>query len=206
MIVASLTTGPLEVNCYLLGCESTRKAAIIDPGGDAKNILQMLRQHDLSPVMVINTHGHFDHIGGNRSLVDATDCELIIHKDDAPLLQRAAEHAQIFGLSTTRSPEPTRLLDDGDIIELGELSIKVIHTPGHSPGGVCLHVGDYLFVGDTLFSGSIGRTDLPGGNHQVLIANIKNKLLCLAEETRVCPGHGPMTTIGQEKRSNPFLN
>lgn len=206
MIIASLPTGPLEVNCYLLGCESTKKAAVIDPGGDVDSIMQMLRQHDLSPVMVINTHGHFDHIGGNRSLIDATGCELVIHRDDAALLHRAAEHAQNFGLSVAQSPEPTRLLDDGDIIELGQMSIKVIHTPGHSPGGICLHVGQYLFVGDTLFSGSIGRTDLPGGNHQLLIDNIKNKLLCLAEETLVYPGHGPKTTIGQEKRTNPFLN
>lgn len=206
MIVTSLPTGPLEVNCYLLGCERSKKAAVIDPGGDVESILQTLRQHELLPVMIINTHGHFDHIGGNRGVIDATGCELAIHKDDAPLLQRAAEHAQLFGLSTTQSPEPTRLLEDGDVIELGDLSLKVIHTPGHSPGGICLHIGDFLFVGDTLFSGSIGRTDLPGGNHRQLIENIKSKLLCLADETRVCPGHGPTTTIGQEKRYNPFLN
>lgn len=206
MIVASLPTGPLEVNCYLLGCEHTKKAAVIDPGGDVETILQTLRQRQLSAVMVINTHGHFDHIGGNRGIIDATACELLIHRDDAPLLQHAAEHAQLFGLSTTRSPEPSRLLADGDMIALGDLSIRVIHTPGHSPGGICLHVDDYLFVGDTLFNGSIGRTDLPGGDHHLLIDNIRTKLLCLADATRVCPGHGPMTTIGQEKRYNPFLN
>ncbi|MFO7766549.1 MAG: MBL fold metallo-hydrolase [Pelovirga sp.] len=206
MIVASLPTGPLEVNCYLVGCEKTRKAAVIDPGGDVESILQMLQQHDLAPVMIINTHGHFDHVGGNHDLINATGCDLLIHKDDASLLHRANEHAEFFGLSTTQSPEPTRLLDDGDIIDLGELKIEVIHTPGHSPGGVCLHVDDYLFVGDTLFSGSIGRTDLPGGNHQLLIENIKNKLLPLVDDTRVCPGHGPTTSIGQEKRHNPFLN
>jgi glyoxylase-like metal-dependent hydrolase (beta-lactamase superfamily II) len=203
--MTSLPTGPLEVNCYLVGCEETGKAAVIDPGGNVNSILELLRQHDLTLVMVINTHGHFDHIGANQSLLEKTGCELAIHQDDAPLLQRAAEHAALFGLNTSRSPEPTRLLKDGDVIELGNLSFKVIHTPGHSPGGICLHVDNCLFVGDTLFCGSIGRTDLPGGNHQQLISNIKNKLLCLADETKVYPGHGPATTIGQEKRHNPFL-
>lgn len=205
MIMSSLPTGPLEVNCYLVGCEETRTAAVIDPGGNVNSILELLRQHDLTLVMVINTHGHFDHIGANRALLEKTDCKLLIHEDDAPLLQRAAEHAALFGLSTSRSPEPTRLLKDGDVIELGNLSFKVIHTPGHSPGGICLHVDDCLFVGDTLFCGSIGRTDLPGGNHQQLINNIKTKLLCLPDETKVYPGHGPATSIGQEKRHNPFL-
>lgn len=179
---------------------------MIDPGGDVDSILALLRQHDLTLTMVINTHGHFDHIGANRVLLEKTGCELLIHQNDAPLLQRAAEHAALFGLSTSRSPEPTRLLQDGDIIKVGELSLQVIHTPGHSPGGICLHVDDCLFVGDTLFSGSIGRTDLPGGNHQMLISNIKKKLLILADDTRVFPGHGPATTIGQEKRANPFLS
>ena len=205
MIVTSLPTGPLEVNCYIVGSENTSKAAVIDPGGHVDSILEILRQHDLTLTMVINTHGHFDHIGANRALIEKTGCELLIHQDDAPLLGRAAEHAALFGLSSSRSPEPTRLLTDGDMIVLGDLSIRVIHTPGHSPGGVCLHVGDCLFVGDTLFSGSIGRTDLPGGNHQQLISNIKEKLLCLADETKVYPGHGPATTIGQEKIDNPFL-
>jgi glyoxylase-like metal-dependent hydrolase (beta-lactamase superfamily II) len=205
MIVTSLPTGPLEVNCYLVGCEKTGKAAVIDPGGNVNSILELLRQHDLTLAMVINTHGHFDHIGANRSLLEKTGCELLIHQDDAPLLQRAAEHAALFGLSTSRSPEPTRLLKDGDTIQLGDLTFTVIHTPGHSPGGICLHVDDCLFVGDTLFCGSIGRTDLPGGNHQQLINNIKNKLLGLADDTKVYPGHGPATTIGHEKHHNPFL-
>ncbi len=205
MMITSLPTGPLEVNCYLVGCEATGKAAVIDPGGDVESILTLLQQHDLTLAMVINTHGHFDHIGGNRLLVEKTGCSLLIHQDDAPLLQRATEHAALFGLSTTRSPEPTRLLNDGDVITVGDLTLRVIHTPGHSPGGICLHVADFLFVGDTLFNGSIGRTDLPGGNHQQLIDNIKKKLLTLVDETTVYPGHGPATTIGQEKRYNPFL-
>lgn len=206
MIVVSLPTGPLEVNCYLVGCETTKKAAIIDPGGDVEQILALLNEHQLTAEMIINTHGHFDHIGGNRHLVDATGCKLMIHRDDAPLLTRANQQAAMFGLKVELSPGPTRMLADNDVIELGQLTIKVIHTPGHSPGGVCLAVEDYLFVGDTLFSGSIGRTDLPAGDHLLLIRNIKEKLLIFDDKTRVCPGHGPMTTIGRERQYNPFLN
>lgn len=182
------------------------QAAVVDPGGHADRILQRLSELGLKAVMVINTHGHFDHIGGNKDLINATGAELIIHCDDSPLLERAGEHAAVFGLQAEPSPAPTHLLVGGEKIPLGELTLQVIHTPGHSPGGVCLYVEDYLFVGDTLFAGSIGRTDLPGGDHQLLIAGIKEKLLPLPADTKVYPGHGPMTTIGAEKLHNPFLN
>lgn len=206
MIFETLPTGPLEVNCYIVGCEKTRKAAVIDPGGHVKQILEVIKRHDLDVAMIINTHGHFDHIGGNGDLLEATGAELIIHRDDRPLLERAPEHAAVFGLRAQASPQPTRVLNGGETLQLGELSLQIIHTPGHSPGGMCILVDNYLMVGDTLFAGSIGRTDLPGGNHQQLIANIKEKLLPLPEETKVCPGHGPMTTIGEEKLYNQFLN
>jgi len=206
LIVDTLPTGPLQVNCYVIGCEATGHAAVIDPGGDADQILKLLNKHKLKAVMIINTHGHFDHIGGNRELLDATGAELLIHQDDRPLLDRAGEHAAAFGLRAEPSPAPTRELSGGETLQLGELSIRVIHTPGHSPGGICLYVEDHIIVGDTLFAGSIGRTDLPGGNHQLLISRIKEKLLPLPETTRVYPGHGPMTTIGQEKLYNPFLS
>lgn len=205
MIVTSLPTGPLEVNCYIVGCEATKKAAVIDPGGNADAILEGLLDQQLTLAMVINTHGHFDHIGGNKRLIEETGCEFLIHRDDASLLALANQHASRFGLTVDSSPEPTRLLNGGDTIAMGQLELSVIHTPGHSPGGICLLVQDYLFVGDTLFNGSIGRTDLPGGDHQQLIRNIKEKLLTLDKELKVCPGHGPMTTIGQEAQHNPFL-
>jgi len=205
LIFATLPTGPLEVNCYIIGCEETHKAAVIDPGGDVNAILQRVQQEGLQVVKVIDTHGHFDHVGGNRQLLDATDAELLIHKSDVPLLAQAATHAAAYGLQTEPSPLPTRELSDGETIQVGDLSLQVIHTPGHSPGGICLYVDDTLLVGDTLFAGSIGRTDLPGGDYQQLIENIKEKLLVLPDATKVCPGHGLMSTIGDEKLNNPFL-
>ncbi len=206
MIFDTLPTGPLEVNCYIIGCKKTNKAVVIDPGGHVEQILEKINQHNLEVEMVINTHGHFDHVGGNGELLKITGAELIIHRADRPLLERASEHAAAYGLQAEPSPPPTRELLGGETLQLGELTLQIIHTPGHSPGGVCILVDDFLLVGDTLFAGSIGRTDLPGGNHQQLISNIVEKLLPLPENTKVCPGHGPMTTIGEEKLYNPFLN
>ncbi|MFK5926166.1 MAG: MBL fold metallo-hydrolase [Desulfuromusa sp.] len=205
MILATLPTGPLEVNCYIIGCEDTRKAAVVDPGGHVDRILALLEKHELKAVMIINTHGHFDHVGGNRNLLEATGAELIIHHADRMLLDQARDHAAVYGLQAESSPAPTRELSGGETLEVGKLSLQVIHTPGHSPGGICLYVDNTLLVGDTLFAGSIGRTDLPGGDHQLLIRGIKEKLLPLPDDTKVFPGHGPMTTIGQEKLRNPFL-
>ncbi|MCK4503797.1 MAG: MBL fold metallo-hydrolase [Desulfuromonadales bacterium] len=205
MILTTLPTGPLEVNCYIVGCEKTHQAAVIDPGGDVDSIMQLVQKHGLTVEVIINTHGHFDHVGGNRQLQDATGAQLLIHKDDIPLLAQAETHASVYGLQTESSPAPTGELVEGTDVRVGELSLQVFHTPGHSPGGVCLYVDGNLIVGDTLFAGSIGRTDLPGGDYQLLIANIKEKLLPLPEDTKVHPGHGPMSTIGAEKLHNPFL-
>lgn len=206
MILESLPTGPLQVNCYILGCPKTRQAAVIDPGGDVPEILALLQQHDLKLQLVINSHGHFDHVGGNRQLLAATGAELLLHQADSQLLASAASHAAAFGMQTDSSPPPQRLLAGGEQLVLGELLIEVLHTPGHSPGGICLLIEDQVIVGDTLFAGSIGRTDLPGGDHQTLIASIRDKLLVLPDATEVHPGHGPSTTIGREKRYNPFLS
>ena len=205
MILESLMTGPLQVNCYLIGCEETRQAAVVDPGGNVGEILELLNEHRLTLQLVINTHGHFDHIGGNRQLLEATDAELALHEADAPLLSRAGEHAAAFGLNAEPSPAPQRLLQGGERLQLGNLVIEVIHTPGHSPGGICLRVEDHLIVGDTLFAGSIGRTDLPGGDHQQLIDSIRQQLFGLPDQLVVHPGHGPATSLGREKLHNPFL-
>jgi glyoxylase-like metal-dependent hydrolase (beta-lactamase superfamily II) len=206
MILESLPTGPLQVNCYIVGCETTGLAAVIDPGGDVEQILDRLQQNDLRLQMVINTHGHFDHVGGNRGLLEATGVELLMHQDDKQLLDLAAEHAAAYGLSAEQSPAPQRLLLGGENLQLGELIIKVLHTPGHTPGGISLYVEDQVIVGDTLFAGSIGRTDLPGGDYQQLIDSIRDKLLPLPDATVAHPGHGPATTIGREKVFNPFLS
>ncbi len=205
MILESLETGPLQVNCYIVGCEASRKAAVIDPGGDAERILALLQRLKLELAMVINTHGHFDHVGGNKRLLASTGVDLLLHEADRELLAMAEKHAGLYGLPTELSPQPQRLLKGGEIIELGELRIKVLHTPGHTQGGICLLIEDQVIVGDTLFAGSIGRTDLPGGDHQQLIESIRTQLLTLPDATVAHPGHGPSTSIGREKRVNPFL-
>lgn len=196
--------GPLQVNCYVVGCEATGETLVIDPGGDGDRLAQAIAAAGRRVVTVVNTHGHFDHIGGNRALLAATGAELLMHPDDLPLLRNVAAHAAAFGLSVEPSPAPSRLLNEGDSVEVGELSFAVYHVPGHSPGSICLYGAGHLFVGDVLFAGSVGRTDLPGGNHETLISGIQTKLWTLPDATVVCPGHGPTTTIGREKRSNPF--
>ena len=205
MLVRRVVVGPLQVNCFVVACLATRQAAVIDPGEDAGRILQVIADDNLQVKYLVNTHGHFDHIGANRAMKEATGAELLIHRTDADLFQTAEDHASLFGLSTTVSPEPDRLLDEGDVIEVGELSFGVIHVPGHSPGGICLYCPDHLFVGDVLFAGSIGRTDLPGGDHQLLLDGIVQKLFPLPDETLVHTGHGPDTTLGEEKKNNPFV-
>ena len=206
MIIRAMPLGPLQANCFLVGCEKTRKAAVIDPGGDVDRILPAIEEDALTLTAIINTHGHFDHVGGNKALKAATGADLMIHALDAPMLASLAQTAAAWGLKADDSPEPDRLLKDGDRIEMGDITFKVIHTPGHSPGGICLYAQEQkaLFSGDTLFAGSIGRSDLPGGDHDTLIASIQTKLFALDEETQVYNGHMTPTTIGQEKRYNPF--
>jgi glyoxylase-like metal-dependent hydrolase (beta-lactamase superfamily II) len=205
MIIEALPVGPLQVNCYIVGCETTREALVIDPGDEGGRILAALDRAGLRARLVVNTHGHFDHIGANAFLVEKTGAELLIHEKDVPLLAQSERHAELFGLSVVPSPAPTRTLAGGEELSVGELRIQIIHTPGHSPGGICLLVDGHLFAGDTLFAGSIGRTDLAGGNHEQLLAAIREQLLVLPEETTVHPGHGPDTSIGREKRNNPFV-
>ncbi len=204
MRIEALAVGPLQANCFIVACPVTRQAAVIDPGDEGERILHLLRGEGLELKLVINTHGHFDHVGANRFLVEATGAELCLHSADRALLLRAADHAARYGLRAVDSPEPRRLLADGDRLQVGELTLEVLHTPGHTPGGVCLYTPGHLFSGDTLFAGSVGRTDLPGGDMATLIAGIRNRLWSLPEETQVHPGHGPDTTLGREKTGNPY--
>ena len=192
-------------NCFILGCEATRQAVVIDPGDDADQILTVLSKYGLTVKYLINTHGHFDHVGANKRMKEVTGAQIAIHPEDEPMLSELSRSASMFGLSAENSPPADILLNDGDTLTFGDITLKVIHTPGHSKGGVSLYTKGSLFAGDTLFAGSIGRTDLPGGDYDTLIASIQKKLLVLDDDTRVYTGHGPETTIGNEKRMNPFL-
>ena len=205
MIIHKLEVGPIMANCFIVGCEDTKQAAVIDPGDEADRILMALAKAELKVKYLINTHGHFDHVGANKRMKEATGAQIAVHPDDEPMLLDLSSHAARFGLSAENSPAADIHLNDGDTITFGNITFDVIHTPGHSPGGIGLYTPGHLFVGDTLFMGSIGRTDLPGGDYDTLISSIKTKLLNFDENTMVYPGHGPGTTIANEKRMNPFL-
>lgn len=201
-----LVVGQLQVNCYILADEKTKEAVVIDPGDDAEAILGIIKDKGLAVKYIVNTHAHFDHVGANGRLKEATGAAILIHKADSPLLHTTVKQAGMFGMTTAASPAADRQVEDGDVISAGEVSLKVLYTPGHSSGGISLLEQGMVFTGDALFAGSIGRTDLPGGDLMTLISSIKAKLMTLPDETRVFPGHGPASTIGEERKENPFLN
>ena len=208
MLFDTIVVGPLGVNCSILGCEESGQGVVVDPGDDAESILAQVQQRGLAISAIINTHGHFDHVGVNRRLTQATGAPLYIHQADAPMLERVAKTAAMYGLPGENSPQPDHLLEDGMLIEFGTHRLQVIHTPGHTPGGCCLYLEaeGKLIAGDTLFADGVGRTDLPGGSHQQLVESIKSRLFILPDQVQVYPGHGPTTTIGHEKRHNPYLD
>lgn len=205
MILEALVVGPLQVNCFIVGCELSKEALVIDPGEEGERIYARLASLGLQLKMIINTHGHFDHVGANHLLMQRSGAQLLIHSADAPLLPLAKLHGQKYGLDVQVSPSPNQLLQGNEKLTVGTLTIQVIATPGHTPGGISLLIGDHLFSGDTLFADSVGRTDLPGGDHKTLVKSIRQGLFILPDATIVHPGHGPDTTIGREKRLNPYV-
>ncbi|MHB8845989.1 MAG: MBL fold metallo-hydrolase [Nitrospirota bacterium] len=206
MQLARLVVGPLQVNCYIVFDEKTNEAIVIDPGDDAQDILQLVNDKGLKVRHIVNTHAHFDHVGANKALKEATGAELLIHEGDSALLGATTSQARMFGMTANSSPKADRYVKHGDVITAGAVSLTVLHTPGHSAGGISLVSGGVVFTGDALFAGSIGRTDLMGGDLTTLITAIRKNLMTLPDDTLVLSGHGPQSTIGEERAENPFLN
>jgi glyoxylase-like metal-dependent hydrolase (beta-lactamase superfamily II) len=208
MIIKQLTVGIMGVCCYIVGCEKTGKCAVIDPGGDEERILAEVKRANQTMEYIIATHGHPDHVCGNRRIKEASGASIVMHEADAVFFARPEVIKYFSMLGLEASPPADIQVLDGDVITIGEEKLKVIHTPGHTPGGICLYNAPNLFTGDTLFVGGLGRTDFPGGSYDELIASITTQLLTLPPETVVWPGHGyggNRSTIGEEKRSNPYL-
>ena len=203
--ILTLALGPFETNTYILACSATRDCAVVDVGFDPEAVVRRLEQERLTPRLILNTHAHYDHVCGTRAFQRAVGGEFWLHPADRPLLERVAQQGSMFGLPPVEPPEDVHDLADGQRIALGNHTLAVIHTPGHSPGSVTFHSGDTLWVGDVLFAGSIGRTDLPGGSFEVLERTIRTLLFPLGDDQRVLPGHGPETTIGRERVENPFV-
>ena len=204
MILKKLVVGPFASNCYIVGSESSKEGMIIDPGDEAEVILGNVKDLGLDIKSIVLTHGHIDHIGALKEVKEATGAEVAIHADDAQALQENSVSA-MFGLSYPTPLPADRLLKGGDSMDIGDLHFLVVYTPGHSPGGICLVGQGVVFSGDTLFHYGIGRYDLPGGSYSQLMNSIHTKLMILSDNTIVYPGHGPDTTIGTERRNNPFL-
>jgi len=207
MIIETFPVGPLQCNCTILGDEQAGEAIVIDPGDEIGRIHRRLNELGLKLKQILVTHAHIDHVGGALKLKRLTGAPILFNQNDLPQIKMMEEQAGWLGIATPETAPPDELLTDGQSVGLASYPAQVIHTPGHTQGSVCLHFAPLklLVAGDTLFAGSIGRTDLPGGNYDQIIDSIQTRLLALPDETKVLPGHGPGTTIGAERRKNPFL-
>lgn len=208
MILETIPVGLFQCNCQILGCEQTREAIVIDPGDEVDRILAVLQRHQLKLKHIIATHAHLDHVGDIKRLKDATGAAAYMHEGDLFLYDNMPMQASLLGLTAPPKANLDGVLREGEKLTAGTIEASVIYTPGHTPGSLTFHVPDTtarLFTGDTLFRRSIGRTDLWGGNYQEILRSIHQKLLAFDDDTVVCPGHGPVTTIGQERAVNPFL-
>lgn len=203
--VETLVVGPIEENCYVLKDDASNHGLIIDPGDNGQEILAYIRDNGIKVDLIVNTHGHWDHIGAVDFLRDELKARLAIHADDASMLTASKEEMAAYSIFAGGKRPAEILLKDGDNIELGDNSLQVIHTPGHTKGGICLYGGGCLFSGDTLFAGSVGRTDLPGGDYRAILDSVRNKLKIVDDSAKVYPGHGPATSMGHERRCNPYL-
>ncbi|MBM4447227.1 MAG: MBL fold metallo-hydrolase [Chloroflexi bacterium] len=206
MILKTLVVGPIASNCYIVGSESSKRGIIIDPGAEAKLILRNVNELGLTIPLIVITHMHFDHTGALAPVKERTGAKFVLHEAEAADIGMFSRMlSSMMGGSFSQPPTPDRLLKDGDRIDMDDLSFTVLHTPGHSPGGISLYGHGIVFSGDSLFNYGIGRTDFPGCSYKQLMDSIQNKLMTLPDKTIVYPGHGPSTTIGEEKRGNPFL-
>jgi len=205
MLIQCIPLGGMGANCYVVACDDTKEALVIDPGGDPGRVVTFIEKNGLTLKYIVNTHGHIDHIMGNDQLKQATGAKVLIHEADAEMLQNPQLNLSGFMGGSIKLAQADQLLTEGDTVEIGKVKLEVFHTPGHTKGGICLSGDRVIFTGDTLFAGSIGRTDFPGGSFEALINSIKTKLLPLPDDTAVYPGHMQESTIGQEKKFNPFL-
>jgi hydroxyacylglutathione hydrolase len=207
MIHQILPVGPLQCNCSIIGDESTREAIVIDPGDDIDDVLAAVSKHNLKVKQIVITHAHIDHVGGAMKLRAATGAPILLNQNDYALLKMLDVQAAWIGVATPGNVEIDHSVGQNDKVGAGSLSADIIHTPGHTEGSISLYfpLEKKLIAGDTLFAGSIGRTDLPGGSYKKIISSLHEKLLTLPDDTVVVPGHGPLTTIGEERQSNPFL-